>query len=94
MTKYYQTPLGSPGSKPQLEAARLRKTRVYCPAIGRELNEINKCFRLVWSKTQPEHSSPFVKTRAIICITVSKQQLPGHAAGRKVPPSWGLFRCV
>lgn len=94
MTKYYQTSLGSPGLKPQLKTDRECKTRVYCPAIGRKLNEINKCFRLVWLKIQPDHSSPFVKTRAIICITVSKQQLPGHTAGRKVPHCWGLFRCV
>lgn len=36
MTKYYQTHLGSPGSKLQLETAKECKIKVYCPAIKRE----------------------------------------------------------
>jgi len=57
-------PTGSPGSKPQMGTATVPKAKVSRPPIERELNEINKCLRLAWSKTQPEQSSALAKTRA------------------------------
>lgn len=66
----HQTPSNTPwaaldGScQSQLGVAREPKAEVYCPAIERELSEINKCLRLAWSKTGAERTTLLVEIRA------------------------------